>query len=179
MPDLTYEPSERAVEASMSAVLVAEGDPELTAEEWDRFRRRANVFAKALLAHEREENLSPHCTCGHEHRPSGMAGTDLITDSGKPRKPGCRQLTWQELYERMQLSVGKRRKEGREFMRRAEAAEAKLEVLEQRVKSVKWDSAGKEWRGGCIACGFWVRGTDKAVIERHVADHTHEPEGER
>jgi hypothetical protein len=77
---------------------------------------------------------SPRCICGREHRPSGMAGTDLITDPGKPRKPGCRQLTWQELYERMQLAVGNRRKEAREFLRRAEDAEKQVEKLEADVE---------------------------------------------
>lgn len=48
-----------------------------------------------LAAERLEESLSPYCVCGQEHRPS-----DSAFEGGRPRKPGCRPLTWQEVAAR-------------------------------------------------------------------------------
>lgn len=85
---------------------------------------------------------SHYCTCGKEHRPSGMAGTDVIDAPGHPLGPDCRFLTWEEVAKKNQTKALEWRKVAKDREREVAQAKAKAlaelrEVLEGEIEKLE------------------------------------------
>lgn len=130
-----------------------------------------NARAEKAKDERDKAKASHYCTCGKEHRPSGMAGTGVIDAPGHPIGPGCRFLTWEEVAKENQTKALEWRKVAKE---RERVIQSKAQALAE-LGEADQDGERCEDCGGPVGLVWWCH--DDALWEKVTGRPT--PRGSR